>query len=165
MPPLIICIHAIAASIVLMLPLVQILRRPKDRAHQWIGRSFVICMWTVCASGMFIYTLTGGFTIFHALAIFTFFTTTLGVIQIRRGRVRSHVMNMVGSWIGACVAGGFAMFGAGREIPKLAISDPTLLWGAAGSVVVLTAIWVVVVLRFVRPAPPAVTPPVTPAAA
>lgn len=161
MSPILITLHALAASVVILLAPVQILRRTKDRAHRWIGRSWVISIWIVCATGMFIYTLTGGFTIFHALAIFTFFTTTLGVIQIRRGRVRSHMMNMIGSWIGALVAGGFAVLVPDREIPKLAVSDPVLLWSLAGAITVATGIWVIVVLRYV-PRLDAVTPVATP---
>lgn len=154
MPTLAITVHALAATAMLLLPLVQLLRRPKDRAHRWIGRSWVLCAWTVCVSGMFIYTLSGGFTIFHALAIFTFFTTTLGVIHIRRGRIRSHVQAMLGSWIGAMVAGGFAMFVPSREIPRLAVSDPVLLWSAAAGVALVCTLWVLAVLHFVRrPAP------------
>ena len=151
MNPTVITVHAVAATLMILLPPVQLLRRRKDRAHRWIGRSWVVSAWTVCVSGMFIYTLTGGFTVFHALAIFTFGTTTLGVLQIRRGRVRSHVMNMVGSWLGAVVAGSFAAFVPGREIPKLAVSDPVLLWSIAGGTVVLATAWVIVVLVAFRP--------------
>ena len=93
---LLIPIHAIAASLVILLAPVNILRRRKDRAHKALGRTWVIAMYLVCVSGMFIYTI-GGFTVFHALAIFTFATTTLGVIAIRRGNVRSHIGNRVGS--------------------------------------------------------------------
>jgi uncharacterized membrane protein len=147
----VVTVHAVAATWMILLPPVQLVRRRKDRAHRWIGRSWVASAWTVCVSGMFIYTLTGGFTVFHALAIFTFATTMLGVIQIRRGRVRSHVVNMVGSWLGSVVAGAFAAFVPGREIPKLAVSDPALLWGIAGGTTVAVTAWVITVLVVIRP--------------
>lgn len=145
-----IVIHALSASGVILLAPLQILRRTKDRRHRFIGRSWVVLMYAVCVSGMFIYTLTGSFTVFHALAIFTFCTTTLGVINIRRGRIRSHVFNMVGSWLGAITAGAFAAFVPGRVIPEVAVEDPMLLWTIIAVVVVLTTLWAVYVLRFVR---------------
>lgn len=146
-----IAIHATAASFMVLLPFVQVLRRTKDRAHRWIGRSWVICAWAVCVSGMFIYTLTGGFTVFHALAIFTFASTVSGVFQIRRGRMWIHAVNMVGSWLGALVAGAFAALVPSRDIPKLAVTDPNLLWGIAGGVAVIATAWVVFVLIFIAP--------------
>lgn len=144
-----VAIHAIAASGVVLLAPVQIIRRTKDNKHKTIGRSWVIMMYFVCVSGMFIYSLTGGFTLFHALAIFTFGTTTLGFINIRRGNVRRHVFNMVGSWLGALTAGTFAVIVPGRDIPKLVASDPTVFWMIVAGIVVAATVWVVYVLRFV----------------
>ncbi|SMY02965.1 Uncharacterized membrane protein [Brevibacterium sp. 239c] len=144
-----IAIHALAASGVVLLAPVQIIRRTKDRRHRWIGRSWVILMYLVCVSGMFIYTLSGSFTVFHALAIFTFGTTTVGVIAIRRGNIRRHIGMMVGSWLGALTAGTFAAIIPGREIPQLAIVDPTLLWGAVAAIVIAATVWVGYVLKFV----------------
>lgn len=51
--------------------------------------------------------ISGGFTIHHALAIFTYGTTTLGVLSVRRGHAPGRTGNMVGSWVGAVVAGVF----------------------------------------------------------
>lgn len=144
-----VAIHAIAASSVVLLAPVQVIRRPKDNKHKAIGRSWVLMMYFVCVSGMFIYSLTGGFTLFHALAIFTFVTTTLGVINIRRGHIRRHVFNMIGSWLGALTAGVFAVIVPGRDIPKLVASDPALFSMIVGGIVVAATIWVVYVLRFV----------------
>ena len=141
-----IALHAIAASLVILLGPVQIVRRRKDAAHKALGRSWVVCMYLVCVSGMFIYTLSGSFTIFHALAIFTFGTTTLGVINIRRGRVRAHVGNMVGSYIGAVVAGLFAALVPSREIPQLAADSPVVLWSIVAVIVVGATAWVAFVL-------------------
>lgn len=149
MMTLIIAVHAIAAAGVVLLAPVQLIRRPKDNRHKTIGRSWVVLMYLVCVSGMFIYSLTGAFTVFHALAIYTFATTTLGVIAIRRGRLRTHVFLMVGSWIGALIAGTFAVVIPGREIPRLAVGDPVLFWTILASVIIAATVWVVCVLRFV----------------
>ncbi|WP_346037225.1 DUF2306 domain-containing protein [Brevibacterium picturae] len=149
MTTMFIAIHALAASGVVLLAPVQIIRRTKDRKHRWIGRSWVVLMYLVCVSGMFIYTLSGSFTIFHALAIFTFGTTTVGVIAIRRGNIRRHIGMMIGSWLGALTAGAFAAIIPGREIPQLAVADPGLLWGAVAAIVIAATVWVGYVLKFV----------------
>lgn len=150
---IVIPVHAIAASFVILLAPVNILRRRKDAAHKAIGRTWVVMMYLVCVSGMFIYTLSGGFTLFHALAIFTFGTTTLGVVMVRRGNVRAHIGNMVGSWLGALVAGGFAAFVPERYIPMLAVANPGLLWAVILTVVVVATAWAAFVLtRFSVPA-------------
>ena len=146
---LFIAIHAIAATGVVLLGPIQIIRRTKDRKHRFIGRSWVILMYFVCTSGMFIYSLTGSFTLFHALAIWTFMSTTLGVIAIRRGNVRRHIGMMVGSYLGALIAGIFAAAVPGREIPQLAVSDPGLLWSLVAAVIVAVTAWAIFVLRFV----------------
>ncbi|WP_166973582.1 DUF2306 domain-containing protein [Brevibacterium atlanticum] len=149
MSTLFVAIHAIAASGVVLLGPIQILRRTKDRKHRFIGRSWVILMYFVCVSGMFIYSLTGSFTAFHALAIWTFISTTLGVMAIRRGKVRRHIFMMVGSYLGAVTAGVFAAIIPGRDIPRLAVSDPELLWSLVALVIVLATAWAVFVLGFV----------------
>ena len=146
---LFIAIHAIAATGVVLLGPIQIIRRTKDRKHRFIGRSWVILMYFVCTSGMFIYSLTGSFTIFHALAIWTFISTTLGVFAIRRGNIRRHIGMMVGSYLGALTAGIFAAVVPGREIPQLAVSDPGLLWSLIAVIIVAVTTWAIFVLRFV----------------
>lgn len=159
MTTMFIAIHALAASGVVLVAPIQIIRRTKDLKHRWIGRSWVILMYLVCVSGMFIYTLSGGFTVFHALAIFTFGTTTLGVIAIRRGDVRRHIGMMVGSWLGALTAGTFAAIIPSREIPQLAVADPGLLWAGIAVIVVAATVWVGCVLKFVPSARTATDPP------
>lgn len=144
-------VHAIAASTVVLLGPVQFIRRPKDHAHRYIGRSWVIAMYLTCVSGMFIYSINGSFTVFHALAIFTFGTTTLGVLAIRRGNVRRHVGNMVGSWAGACGAGVFAVVIPQRAIPQVAVHHPALFWGMLVGIVLACTAWVTYVLRHLAP--------------
>src|SRR5690606_21253433 len=92
-------IHAIAASFVILIGPVNFLRRRRDGAHRILGRTFAVMVYFVCVSGMFIYA-DGVFTIFHALAIFTFVSMTLGIRAITRGRVGVHRFHMIGSWAG-----------------------------------------------------------------
>lgn len=147
----VITIHAITASLVVLIGPVNVLRKKKDSKHKALGRSWVVAMYATCVSGMFIYTISGGFTIFHALAILTFITTTLGVISIRRNWVTAHVGNMVGGYLGALIAGVFAAFVPGRFIPVLAVQNPVLLWSVIVVLVVLATAWVLYVLTLFKP--------------
>lgn len=148
-----ISIHAVAASFVILLGPVNFLRRRKDVRHRILGRTFALMMYFVCVSGMFIYTI-GGFTLFHALAIFTFTTTTIGIIAIRRRNVQLHRGMMIGSWAGTVTAGAFAAFVPGRRIPTLAVEDPALLWAIVAGVVLGATLAVALVLRApLRPRP------------
>ncbi|MFC4138674.1 MULTISPECIES: DUF2306 domain-containing protein [unclassified Microbacterium] len=143
---ILIAVHAIAASFVILIGPVQFLRRRKDARHRLLGRVFGIMMYFVCLSGMFIYTLDGGFTLFHFLAIFTFTTTTIGIIAIRRRNVRLHRGMMIGSWAGTVTAGAFAALIPGRRIPTLAVDDPALLWGIVAAVLVAATALILIAL-------------------
>ncbi len=138
-------IHAVAASFVILIGPVNFLRRRKDAAHRLLGRTFAVMMYLVCVSGMFIYA-EGTFTVFHALAIFTLITTTLGIRAILRGDVRAHRGNMIGSWAGTVAAGVFAATIPGRAIPSLAVGAPALFWTIVAAIVAATTLWVMAVL-------------------
>ncbi|PCE13872.1 hypothetical protein AUC47_06590 [Microbacterium sp. SZ1] len=138
-------IHAVAASFVILLGPVNFLRRRKDAAHRFLGRTFAVMMYFVCVSGLFIYE-GGGFTVFHGLAIFTLITTTLGIRAIMRGDVKAHRGNMIGSWAGTVAAGTFAALVPGRAIPTLAVDDPTLFWAIVAAIIAAATLWVLAVL-------------------
>lgn len=109
----------------------------------------MISVYVVCLSGMFNCTSGGRFTIFHAPAIFTFGTTTLGGVQIRPGNVTGHAANLIGSYAGALVAGAFAALAPGRVLPTLAVDDPILLWSVVALIVVIVTAWAAwVMVRF-----------------
>ncbi|UWF77664.1 MULTISPECIES: DUF2306 domain-containing protein [Microbacterium] len=139
-----IVVHAVAASFVILVGPVNILRRRKDAAHRLLGRTFALMLYLVCVSGMFIYS--AGFSVFHALAIFTFITTTLGILAIRRGNVIAHRANMIGSWAGTVTAGVFAATIPGRAIPALAVDEPALFWAIVASIIVAAMAWIAIVL-------------------
>ncbi|REJ05719.1 DUF2306 domain-containing protein [Microbacterium bovistercoris] len=143
---IIIAVHAIAASFVILIGPVQFLRRRKDARHRLLGRVFGIMMYFVCLSGMFIYSLDGGFTLFHFLAIFTFTTTTIGIIAIRHRNVHLHRGMMIGSWAGTVTAGAFAALIPGRRIPTLAVNDPALLWTIVTAVLVAATALILIAL-------------------
>lgn len=138
-------IHAVAASFVILIGPVNFLRRRKDAAHRLLGRTFAVMMYFVCVSGLLVYE-GGGFGIFHALAIFTLITTTLGIRAIIRGNVKAHRANMIGSWAGTVAAGTFAAVVPGRAIPTLAVGDPMLFWSIVAAIILATTLWVAAVL-------------------
>ncbi|WP_193753571.1 DUF2306 domain-containing protein [Microbacterium testaceum] len=143
-------IHALAASFVILFGPVNMIRRRRDSGHRTIGRIYVIAMYFVCVSGMFIYS-DAEFTIFHALAILNFSCVTIGVIAIRKRNHSLHAGMMIGSWIGTTVAGGFAAFVPGRAIPTLAAEAPGLLWSIVAAVIIAATVVVVLTLRPARP--------------
>lgn len=123
-PPLIIT-HAIAASYVLLLGPVNLLRRRRDRAHRLIGYGWTAMMLVTCLSSFAIFR--GGFSWLHGLSVFTLFSVGAGIVAAARGNVPAHRYNMTGSYVGTVVAFAFAAFMPGRLIPRLALSDPLSL--------------------------------------
>ncbi|MDO5634933.1 MAG: DUF2306 domain-containing protein, partial [Micrococcus sp.] len=137
------------ATSVLLIGPVNVLRRRRDARHRALGRGWVAAMYLTCVSGMVIYSLNGGFTLFHALAIFTFATTTLGVVNARRGKIRAHAGNMIGGYLGALAAGIFAAAVPARFIPTLFVHEPMVFAAALGAIVVACTAWVLWVFTHV----------------
>jgi uncharacterized membrane protein len=146
MPPqwtFLIAIHAIAAGFSILFGAFQLLRRSKGGAvHRAIGRVWVFAMYVVTLTSFGIQTLNGGFTWLHGLAVFTFFTVSIGLWTARKKRIQSHRSFMKGSYFG--VLGAFIGVVAvpDRRIPQMAIHDLAglSLWIAA---IALTAFFTV----------------------
>lgn len=101
--------HATAASLALVLGPAQLLRRRfGDRAHRWIGGTWVALMGFVAVSSFRVQRLRPGhFSWIHVLSPVTVVTLVLGVVAIRRHDVRTHAISMssnlaglVGAFIG-----------------------------------------------------------------
>jgi uncharacterized membrane protein len=146
MPPqwtFLIVIHAVAAGYSILFGAFQLLRRAKGGAvHRTIGRVWVFAMYVVTLTSFGIQTLNGGFTWLHGLAVFTFFTVTIGLLAARKKKIQAHRSFMMGSYFG--VLGAFIGVVAvpDRRIPQMAIHDLAgfSLWIAA---IVLTAFFTV----------------------
>ena len=101
-------VHVLAASVALGL---VVLARPKgDRWHRGLGRLYVVVMLAVSVPVLFVYDITGGPGLFHALAVVSLLTTASGWLAVRRQRrsrsaVTPHATLMVWSWIGVVTAG------------------------------------------------------------
>lgn len=143
---MIILVHAVAASFVLALGPVQILRKRRDRAHRIIGFTWYGAMLATCFSSFGIHP--HGFSWLHGLAIFTIITSTLGVVGAIRHNRGMHKRNMVGSYLGTCIAFVFASLMPDRMIAQMAVHDPLSLLAAAALIVATAGafIWSVLTL-------------------
>lgn len=141
MTPLI-ATHAFAALTSLLLGGWQLFISPKGtRLHRIVGRVWVVLMLFVSISSFWITELRPGrLSLLHILSVVTITTVSLGVIQARRGRLRSHVGNMRGSWIGLCFAFVFAVAVPIRHIPQFVVTQPAQALLAALVVVATTMV-------------------------
>jgi uncharacterized membrane protein len=131
--------HVIAALFVLAIGPLQIFRRRRDRIHRTIGYLWVSAMYYVCFSSFWIVS-DGHFSWLHGLSAFTIVTVTLGLVGAIRRDIRSHMGNMVGSYIGIAVAFVFAVTVPGRAIPELLATDPSSVVFVGGLVVLSTLV-------------------------
>lgn len=97
-----IAVHALAASLALVLGAVNITRRPRgDAPHRAIGRIWVGLMYFTALSSFLVQTIRpGNFSWIHALSVLTIVTLSLGLWCARRGLVRAHAGNMIGTYLG-----------------------------------------------------------------
>ncbi|MGG5257900.1 DUF2306 domain-containing protein [Phycicoccus avicenniae] len=148
--------HVAAALVSVGLGVVQLSRRKGDARHRHLGRVWVgLMLWTALSSFWIRHLRDGAFSWLHILSLVTLVTVTLGVLAIRRGDVRSHQGNMIGSWIGSAVAMVFAVAVPKRMIPTFAVDQPL---GAVTALLVLAAVTAALVVvgdRLARRATPA----------
>lgn len=143
-----IAVHAAAAIIVLVAGGIQILRPRRDRAHRWLGRSWLAAMLGVCVTSFFIHP--HGFSWLHGLAIWTLFSISMAIWRILAGDVRGHRAWMVGTYLGTLVAFGFAIATPGRLMPRLLASDPLALLLGTFGIAALAAVWAAVIIGALR---------------
>lgn len=136
-----IVLHASAAFLVLVLGPVNIFRPRRDRLHRWLGRTWVLLMYVNCGAS-FLFGLEDGFGVLHGLAVFTAVMVTLGVWNIRRGRVTSHRANMIGSYLGTLIAFGFAVALPQRLIVRTGSEQPVELGLTIAGLLLAAAAWV-----------------------
>ncbi len=96
--------------------------RPKgDGLHRLLGRGFFCAMLGVNGTAFGIYEMTGGPSIFHALALLSLLTLWRGFAAIRRGDVASHLAYMAFAYTGLIAA-------LGSRLPAML---PSLPYGLA----------------------------------
>jgi uncharacterized membrane protein len=94
--------HALAASLAMVVGAVNLVRRRRgDAPHRAIGRVWLGCMYLTATSSFWIQQLRpGSFSWIHGLSAFTLVTLSLGLWNARRGHVRAHAGNMIGTYLG-----------------------------------------------------------------
>ncbi len=97
-----IAIHAVAATFAMVFGAAQLVRRRKgDRPHRVIGWAWLGCMYFTAFSSFWIQQLRpGNFSWIHGLSAFTIVTLSLGLWNARRGNIRAHAGNMIGTYAG-----------------------------------------------------------------
>lgn len=134
---IVIIIHAVTASLSLLLGAFQLLRPKKgDRFHRMVGRTWVVCMYTVCVSSFFIQGVADGFSWLHGLSLFTTLTVSLGLYSAIKGNIAAHKANMIGSYFGSVGAFVGVIAVPTRRIPQLATQQTPLFFLFVGLLVV-----------------------------
>lgn len=124
-----IALHAIAASLALVLGAFQILRPTKgDPPHKAIGRIWVGLMLFVALGSWLFGGYNSAIDIFlRALAVWTTFSVTMAVIEARRGRIDRHRAYMVGTYLGLIGAFVGVLAVRTRRVPAWFIAEPLLM--------------------------------------
>ena len=144
-------IHVVGTSVSLLTGSVQLLRRQRDRIHRRIGYTYCAAMATGNLSALFIYKFTGGFNVFHALALYSLFNVTMALRpMLARPRPyqwrRIHYQWVAWSYVGLCAA-------ATTEALLRLVGLPGWLSAAVGTPpVVLLGWWLI--YRFAPPLRP-----------
>ena len=89
-------------------------RRKGTPLHRLLGRTYCVLMLVTATATLFIrnpgHGIGGsGFSAIHIFTLMTFTTVPWAIWSIRRGDVEAHGHAMIGSYIGLCIAGGFAL--------------------------------------------------------
>jgi len=94
--------HAVAATLAVVLGAANVLRRRRgDLPHRTIGWAWAVFMYFTAFSSFWIQRLRPGhFSWIHGLSVLTIVTLSLGLWNARRGRVRAHAGNMIGTYVG-----------------------------------------------------------------
>jgi uncharacterized membrane protein len=141
--------HAVAATLAMVLGAVNLLRRPRgDLPHRVIGRTWIVAMYFTSVSSFWIQELRpGSFSWIHALSVLTIVTLTLGLWNARRGRVAAHAGNMIGTYLGLIGAFIGVVAVPNRLIPQ-AFQQNWLSMSAITALIVATGlVFVAVVTR------------------
>jgi len=89
------------------------------RQHRMIGWFWLIIMLFVTLSSFNIRELNDGdFSWIHLLTLGTILSMGIAIISIKRGNIKAHARFMIGTMIGAVIAGAFAMM-PGRFISEI----------------------------------------------
>lgn len=111
--------HMVTALVALALGSANLALAKGTKRHRIVGWTWIALMLCVTISSFWIRELNHGeFSWIHGLTVWTLISMLIAIVAIRTGRVRVHAGFMVGTMVGALVAGGFAL-APGRFIARL----------------------------------------------
>ncbi len=106
--PWFITLHLLVAGLALVVGALILARRKGDLTHRYLGRTWVVLM-LVTASGSFLIQARGRLSLIHLLSVLVLVSVPMGILQIRRGRVRGHMLTMTFTYLGLVIAGAFTL--------------------------------------------------------
>ena len=110
-------VHLSAAIFALLLGILIILIKKGTYRHKLMGRFWVVLMFTIAITSLWIRDLNeGALSGIHLLSALTILSLILGVRAIRNGYVEAHKRFMIGTFICLCGAGLGTLL-PGRLIP------------------------------------------------
>ena len=109
-----ILIHVVTVVPAMALGAFVLFRRKGTRSHRLLGGTYCALMLVTATATLFIrnpgHGIGGsGFSAIHVFTLMAFTTVPWAIWSIRRGDVEAHGHAMIGSYIGLCIAGGFAL--------------------------------------------------------
>jgi uncharacterized membrane protein len=100
--------HLAASVLALVIGMVILLRKKGDLIHKSLGRSWVALMLFTAAISFSIQAR-GRFSLIHLLSVIVLVAVPLGVVHIRSGQVKRHMVTMVSAFAGLAIAGAFTL--------------------------------------------------------
>lgn len=152
-----IALHAVAASLAMVLGAFQILRPTKgDPPHQVIGRIWVGLMLFVALGSWLFGGYDSAIDIFlRVLAVWTTFSVIMAVVQARRGNIDRHRGFMVGTYLGLLGAFIGVLAVHTRRVPAWFAAEPLLMSLIATAIIAVGGFVIAGVLFGTRPRRPA----------
>jgi len=144
-------IHALCATLALILGAVQLFRRKGDPAHRANGYIWVSLMAVVAVSSFFIWTIRTFwlFSPIHLISVFVLVMLWLGVRRARRGDIDRHRKTMKVTYLLGLIVTGLLTLVPGRIMYRAAFgpdgaTTSGLLAFAAVAAVIALAVWGIV---------------------
>ena len=102
--------HTLAAILAIVIGGVNLASEKGTKRHKALGWVWMLTMLFVTVSSLFIRELNEGkFSLIHGLTAWTMFCMVVAIVAVRKGQIRTHAGFMVGTMIGAAIAGLFAL--------------------------------------------------------
>lgn len=117
-------VHAIAATLAVLIGPVALYRKRRDLVHKVVGYTWVLAMLGVAISAFFIHSFAviGPFSPLHGFAILTLWSLWRAISSVRKGDIRTHEMTLKSLYWFGLLAAGLANFLPDRMINEAAFA-------------------------------------------